>query len=307
MGARLSRLFSFFSFDFRDVDFGLDESDVVPPSEIRIPRGAQNSSLEAAAAKLASCRRILLLTGAGISTDSGIPDFRGPDGLWTKHPGAQRSSHIEHFVSDVQAREAQWRMQVAFADEGAGGEPPQPNAGHHACAVLESTGRLRALVTQNIDGLHQATGMRDDVIIEAHGGVSHVVCLGCKARTPTLATLERVRRGDHDPKCHACGGLLKPDVVFFGEALPHAALARAAAAVRECDALVAIGSTLSVAPINTLPMAAKLAGAVFIVVNNGETQFDDAADFLLQGPISDVLPKLFRVDARAPMPPPPRL
>jgi NAD-dependent deacetylase len=255
--------------------------------------GTPSASLEDAATRLAACKQILLFTGAGISTDSGIPDFRGPNGLWTKNPGAKEASHIANYMSSAEARHGSWNFQMMFATSGQDGGAPRPNAGHYACAEISATGRVCCTVTQNIDALHQAAGSTN--VIEAHGGVSSVVCLKCKVQTPMPFTLARVSDGDGDPACLICGGMLKPDVVMFGEQLDEAKLQAAEKYARTADALVAIGSSLAVAPVNELVPMAKRAGAVVIIVNLGPTAFDNIVDFRLSGSISALLPDLFRL------------
>lgn len=257
---------------------------------------------------VSSAKSIVILTGAGISTDSGIPDFRGPDGLWTKNPGAEEASHIDVYQSSSAARAANWRMMLMFQGEA----EPQPNAGHRAIAALSKTGRLSMVVTQNIDGLHQASGIPDHQIVEVHGGTTQTCCLTCGDKVPMRHVLARVQAGDEDPRCEAsrgmggrdCNGLLKPDVVLFGEQLPFGAIARAGAAVFECDLLIAVGSTLSVHPVAGLVPKAKAAFAKLIIVNRGPTAYDHLADVRLDGSISDLLPPVLlgaaSAQARAP-------
>ena len=163
---------------------------------------------------IAEARRIVVLTGAGISTDSGIRDFRGPQGVWTKNPAAEAQSTLQNYLADPQVRRAAWR---ARADHPAWSA--QPNRGHLALVELERRGKLHALVTQNIDELHQRAGHAPERVIEVHGTMRRVMCWGCGERGPMLPVLERVRRGDEDPACPSCGGILKSDTISFGQAL----------------------------------------------------------------------------------------
>ena len=255
--------------------------------------GTPSNSLDDAEARLAKCFRIVLLTGAGISTDSGLPDFRGPNGVWTKGgQAAKEASHIDNYRRSAEQRKASWLGQLEWDASGPNGRPPQPNMGHIACAELEQTGRLLCTVTQNIDALHEMAGSQK--VITAHGSLSHVVCMRCGVRSPMSDALKRVAAGEADPPCLKCGGILKPDVVFFGEHLSEEKLLEAEAHVDRSDALVAIGSSLAVAPVNQLVPRAKRAGATLVIVNHGPTAFDCIADYKLSGSISHLLPCVFR-------------
>ena len=234
-----------------------------------------------------AARRIVVLTGAGISTDSGIPDFRGPNGVWTLNPKAERMSDIRHYVADPEVRRLSWQSRLAHPAWTA-----EPNPGHHALAALERAGRLHALITQNIDGLHQRAGNSEEVVIEVHGTLHRVVCLGCGERNPMSAALDRVRAGEADPACDTCGGILKSDTISFGQPLVPAVIERAMRAASEADLLLAIGSTLQVYPVAAAVPAAKASGAALVIVNAGPTPFDDIADVRISASISGVLPQL---------------
>lgn len=231
--------------------------------------------------------RVCVLTGAGISTDSGIPDFRGPNGVWTKDPMAEKSSHIDAYISDPEVRRRAWQLRRDHP-----GWSAQPNAGHRALIELEAQGKLNALVTQNIDGLHQAAGSDPSLVIEVHGTMREVVCLQCEERAPMQRALERVAAGEADPPCRRCGGLLKSATVSFGQSLSSRDLLRADAAARTCDAFLAVGTTLTVYPIADLPRVAQAAGARVAAVNGEPTAFDDLADAVLRGPIAEILPAI---------------
>jgi NAD-dependent deacetylase len=245
------------------------------------------SELEQARAVIARSRRIVVLTGAGISTDSGIPDFRGPQGVWTLNPKAERMSDIRYYVADPEVRRLSWQSRLAHPAWTA-----EPNAGHRALVALQQRGTLRSLITQNIDGLHQRAGSHPDLVIEVHGTLHRAICLDCQKRLPMPVVLERVRAGEEDPPCEACGGILKSDTISFGQPLVPRVIDRAMRAAADADLLLAVGSTLQVYPIAAIVPGAKAAGAALIIVNRDPTPFDDIADVTLDGSISDVLPSL---------------
>src|SRR5713101_4256763 len=186
-------------------------------------------------------RRIVVLTGAGISTDSGIPDFRGPQGLWTKNPEAEKMSTIQHYIADPDVRKRAWRDR-----QGSPAWHARPNEGHRALVALERRGTLATLITQNIDGLHQMAGSSPDRVVEIHGTMREVVCLSCDERAPMERALARVRAGEEDPACRTCGGILKSATISFGQALVQVDLFRAQRAAAQCDLMLAVGTKLSV-------------------------------------------------------------
>jgi NAD-dependent deacetylase len=235
---------------------------------------------------IASSIRIVALTGAGISTESGIPDFRGPQGIWTKNPKAEKLSNIHSYMSDPEVRRLAWQRlnHPAFHAE--------PNAGHRALADLERTRQLHALITQNIDGLHQKAGNSPEKVIEVHGTVREFVCMSCGIRGPMPVVLERVRAGEEDPPCRDCGGILKSATISFGQQLVPDVIDRAMQAAGEADLLLAIGSTLQVYPVAAAVPRAKAAGARIVIVNAEPTQFDDIADVVIQQRIGEVLPAI---------------
>jgi NAD-dependent deacetylase len=234
---------------------------------------------------VAAARRIVVLTGAGISTDSGIPDFRGPQGVWTINPAAEKQSTLQNYLADPQVRQAAWRSRLAHPAWTA-----RPNRGHLALVGLERRGKLHALITQNIDELHQLAGHADERIIEVHGTMRRVMCWGCGRRSPMQDVLERVRAGEADPVCRTCGGILKSDTISFGQALVPAVIDRAMAAAGVADLLLAIGSTLQVYPVANVVPVAKDAGARVVIINDQPTPMDPIADALLRAPIGEVLP-----------------
>jgi NAD-dependent deacetylase len=238
---------------------------------------------------LVQSHAVAVLTGAGISTDSGIPDFRGPNGVWTKNPAAEKAATIQNYVSDPEVRKRAWRNRLDSEAWTA-----EPNPGHLALVELERQGKLHTLITQNIDGLHQRAGNDPDKVVEVHGTIREVGCLNCGERAPMERALDRVRAGEEDPECRTCGGMLKSATISFGQSLVADDLARAERAARECDLLLAIGSTLAVYPICDVVPIAKRLGARVVIVNAEPTQFDDLADVVVRGSISEVLPEIVR-------------
>ena len=239
------------------------------------------------ASLLADARRVVLLTGAGISTDSGIPDYRGPHGMWTRDPLAEKMSDIRWYVSDAEVRKAAWQSRLRSRAWSAA-----PNAGHLALVDLQRSGRLHALVTQNVDGLHQESGIDPGNVVEVHGTMRWSRCLSCAERLPMGPVLERVEAGEEDPACLRCGGMLKSDTVSFGESLVPEVIERALRVSAECDVLLAVGSTLSVTPVNSMVPVARNAGARVVIVNGSPTEMDPLAHVVLRGDISDLLGRL---------------
>jgi NAD-dependent deacetylase len=232
-------------------------------------------------------QRVVVLTGAGISTDSGIPDFRGPDGVWTRNPAAERAATLDHYMAEPEARQRSWRSRLDHPARRA-----EPNAAHHALVELERRGVLDTLITQNIDGLHHAAGSDPARIVEVHGNVREVVCMACGERSPMEATLDRVRSGEDDPPCLSCGGILKSATISFGQSLVVDDLRRADEAARRCDLVLAVGSTLAVYPVAGVVPLARSQGAVVVIVNGSPTEMDGIADRVLRGPIGRILPAL---------------
>jgi NAD-dependent deacetylase len=248
---------------------------------------ADADELDRLAALLRAADQIVVLTGAGISTESGIPDFRGPQGIWTMDPAAERKANIEHYVSDPEHRREVWRNR-AGSEVFAG----QPNAGHRALAELERRAKLHTLVTQNVDGLHQAAGSSPEIIVEIHGTVHEAKCLSCGWRGPMDETLARVLAGEDDPACLECGGMLKSATISFGENLVPEDLMRAQRAAHGADVFLAVGTSLGVYPAAALPEYALRAGAFLVILNGEATPFDRAADFVFRDRLGEVLPDL---------------
>ncbi len=236
-----------------------------------------------------TAQRVVVLTGAGISTDSGIPDFRGPQGVWTRNPAAEKLSTIQNYLADAAVRQAAWQGRLenfAFAAE--------PNSGHLALVELERRNKLHALITQNVDELHQRAGNSPQRVIEVHGTVRRTMCWDCGERRPMEETLARLRAGETDPRCLTCGGILKSDTISFGQALVPEVIDRAMAVAGQADLMLAVGSTLQVYPVAGSVEVAKDAGARVVILNDQPTPLDGIADQVLRGPIGQWLPSLCR-------------
>ena len=235
----------------------------------------------------AGVRTVAVLTGAGISTDSGIPDFRGPSGIWTRDPAAEKMSTYQVYVSDPAVRQRSWQARLSHPAWTA-----DPNAAHLALARLAVSPIDTTVITQNIDGLHQRAGTPADRVLELHGTMYAVVCVSCEARTSMSDALARVRAGEGDPQCADCGGILKSATVMFGQALDARVLTRAAAAAGSADLFLAVGSTLTVEPAASLCAVAAEAGARLVIVNRDPTPYDRLAAAVISHPIGEVVPKI---------------
>ena len=230
---------------------------------------------------------VTVLTGAGVSTDSGIPDFRGPQGLWTRDPQAQALFTLQNYMADPEVRVRAWRNRRDHPAWTA-----EPNQAHRALVALERSGRLRALVTQNIDELHQRAGSSPELVIELHGTVWQAECLSCGDRLPMATVIARVDAGEEDPACRVCGGIVKSATISFGQSLDPAVLRAAVRAAQDCDLFLAVGTSLAVYPAAGLCDLAQARGARLVIVNAQATPYDGQADALLREPIGSVLPAL---------------
>lgn len=231
--------------------------------------------------------RITVLTGAGVSTDSGIPDFRGPNGVWTRNPGAEKLFTIDTYLADAEIRRRSW---LARRENPAWGA--EPNAAHRALVDLEQRGALRALITQNIDRLHQKAGSSPDLVIELHGNMVEAVCTRCGAGSLTEDALRRLDAGEPDPDCRSCGGILKTATVMFGQSLDPDVLDRAWQASTDCDWFVAAGTSLQVHPAAGLCEVAVRHGARLVIVNADPTPYDRLASRLVREPLGTALAPL---------------
>ena len=246
-----------------------------------------DAAIETVRSWIESAAQVVVLTGAGISTDSGIPDFRGPQGVWTKNPEAEKMATLQHYLGDPEVRKRAWQTRLEMAEREAA-----PNAGHVALVELERRGKLHTLLTQNVDGLHQRAGSAPERVVEIHGTLQEVMCMSCDERAPMERALMRVRAGEEDPSCRSCGGILKSATISFGQSLVPEDLARADRVARECDLMIAVGSTLGVYPIAGVVPTARGGGARVVIINGGPTEMDDIADAVLRGSISEILPRL---------------
>jgi NAD-dependent deacetylase len=266
------------------VDLAVARSDNVWMSSERPEVGER---LQKALGLMRGASRIVVLSGAGISTDSGIPDFRGPQGLWRADPEAEKTSSLSHYLGDEEVRRRSWRQRL---------ESPAwhavPNAGHRALVELERQGRLVALVTQNIDGLHQKAGNSPEAVLELHGTMHLARCWSCGWQGPMEPVLTRVRAGEPDPRCELCSGILKSATISFGQALDPDTVAKATKAVRSAEVILAVGTTLSVYPAASLVPLARSCGAKVVILNGEPTAMDRLADALVLAPISEALPVL---------------
>ena len=232
---------------------------------------------------LRGARKILAFTGAGISTGSGIPDFRGPNGVWQK----RQPVYYDEFLASDDKRREYWEYKLE-------GYPlfvaARPNATHAAIVELEKRGRVQAVVTQNIDGLHQAAGSSEELVVEVHGTNAWIECVGCGARSepaPAMAYFEKTRQV---PTCQECGGWLKAATISFGQPLRPEVIERGFAEAERCDLVLALGSTLSVHPAASIPLAALKRGIPYVVINRGPTDHDELATLRLEGDVAAILP-----------------
>jgi NAD-dependent deacetylase len=248
---------------------------------------SRDEQLDLIASWLRHAQAIVILTGAGISTESGIPDFRGPQGVWTKNPAAEKTANLQHYVSDPEVRKLAWQNRLSSDIWNA-----TPNEGHRAIAQLADVANVHTLVTQNIDGLHQAAGSDPNTIVEIHGTVHFAKCLACRWRGPMAETLARVRAGEEDPACRVCGGMLKSATISFGENLVPEDLERSQQAAAEADVFLALGTSLGVYPAAALPEIAIRQGGRLVIGNAQETPFDSYADAVSREPLGEFLSAL---------------
>ena len=263
---------------------GHDEGDSLIGGQV----STLTAAVTAAAAAVTAAKKIVVLTGAGISTDSRIPDFRGPQGVWTKNPEAEKQATLQNYMSDPEVRRRSWRNRLDSPVWAA-----EPNKGHFALTELESRRKLDLLITQNVDGLHQLAGSKPEKVVEVHGTMREVGCMQCGAYlVPMQEVLDRVRQGEDDPECPKCSGILKSATISFGQSLVAEDLQRAQEASEACDLMLAVGSTLAVYPIaNAVPIA-KSNGASVVIVNGSPTEMDNLGDVVVRGSISEVLPAI---------------
>jgi NAD-dependent deacetylase len=245
-----------------------------------------DGKIHAAAEMILAARSVVVFTGAGISTESGIPDFRSPGGIWTKFDPEDFT--IQKFLTSPETRKKQWRILL----EGGLIADAEPNRAHHAVAELEEMGKLTCVITQNIDDLHQKAGNSPDRVYELHGNMKWLRCMDCNVRYPLDIIVERFRLREDVPDCEHCHGILKPDVVFFGEVLPQMTLKKATFNATRCDLIIVICSSLVVYPAASIPMYAKESGAKLVIINNTPTSCDDVADIIIHHSAGEVMERL---------------
>jgi NAD-dependent deacetylase len=242
--------------------------------------------IERLAQLIIESQRVIVFTGAGISTESGIPDFRSPGGIWSRYDPEDFT--IQKFLSGPAARKTIWKMSI---EDGLLTEA-EPNLAHYAIAELYRLGKLDCVITQNIDNLHQKAGVPEDKVFELHGNMEWVVCLSCRRRFPMPEVLQKIKEGIEVPDCPDCQGILKPDAVFFGEALPQETLQEAIRRAQNCDLFIVIGSTLVIYPAAYIPTYAREAGAKLAIVNLTPTPFDHYAEVVIRGKAGEIMSRV---------------
>lgn len=240
------------------------------------------TDVEELTALLRQARRAVVFTGAGISTESGIPDFRSPGGIWTRMMPIDFSA----YVADPQARRESWRRRFAMEETW---NQVRPNDGHRAVAELVARGIVAHVITQNIDALHQSGGVPEEKVIEIHGNTTYAKCLDCEQRMEIAQIRAAFERDGEPPDCPACGGIIKTATTSFGQAMPEREMARAEAAVAACELCLVAGSSLQVYPAAAFPLKAKRNGARLAILNREETPQDPYADLVIHGEIGPIL------------------
>ena len=246
-----------------------------------------NKQIEEVADLIRSAKKVLVFTGAGVSTESGIPDFRSADGIWSKYDPEDFT--IQKFLSDKNARKMHWNL---LTDGDLSMFKAVPNPAHHAITELTKTGKLYGVVTQNVDGLHQKAGLPEEMVFQLHGDLSHAKCLDCGSRFPIQTVAEWIGDDVEEPVCEKCSGMLKPDAVLFGEQLPFDVLSEAERRSRDCDLCIVLGSTLSVYPASLIPRYASESGAKLVIINLGPTELDSWADIRIEGKAGEIMPDI---------------
>lgn len=243
--------------------------------------------IEEVANLIRDTEKVLIFTGAGVSTESGIPDFRSADGIWSKYDPEDFT--IQKFLSDKNARKMHWNL---LTDGDLSMFKAAPNPAHHAITKLTKTGKLYGVVTQNVDGLHQKAGLPEEMVFQLHGDLSHAKCLDCGSRFPIQTVAEWIGDDVEEPVCEKCSGMLKPDAVLFGEQLPFDVLSEAERRSRDCDLCIVLGSTLSVYPAALIPRYASESGAKLVIINLGPTELDSWADIRIEGKAGEIMPEI---------------
>ncbi|MBI2358417.1 MAG: Sir2 family NAD-dependent protein deacetylase [Deltaproteobacteria bacterium] len=237
------------------------------------------------AARIRGCKEIVFFTGAGISTESGVPDFRSPGGIWTKY----QPVYFEEFLGSEEARVRYWKMKKETIELY---KNVSPNIGHYSIQACEEKGQLLGLITQNVDGLHRLAGVSEEKMVELHGTDRKVVCLGCEKEADAQAIYEKISRDPTPPLCDRCGGFLKPATISFGQPMPVVAMRRAQELSQAAEIFIVVGSSLVVQPAASFPVIAKRSGALLGIINRDPTPLDSLADFNYRGAIGEFFTKL---------------
>ena len=250
-------------------------------------RESLEQQIEMVAELISKSERIMVFTGAGVSTESGIPDFRSPDGIWSKYNPEDFT--IQKFLSSKEVRKTNWRLLTdgEFMITGA-----EPNPAHFAIADLEKMGKLYCVITQNVDGLHQKAGVPEEKVFQLHGDMSHAKCMKCGKRYPMEEIIKRINQGAEDPECINCNGILKPDAVFFGEQLPLDVMMESERRSRTCDLCLVLGSSLVVYPAALMPVYAMESKAKVVIINVGPTEMDHMASIRIDAKAGEVTPRI---------------
>jgi NAD-dependent deacetylase len=241
--------------------------------------------IERIAELILQSRRVVVFTGAGVSTESGIPDFRSPGGIWTRYNPSDFT--FQKFISDPEARKKAWGLYRELWQRNA-----QPNPAHYAIAELEKLGKLDCVITQNIDFLHQKAGNSEQNVIELHGTIRWVICLDCGKRYPFEEIKQRLDRGEESPSCGECGGMLKTATISFGQAMPVREMREAEHHSRNCDLFIVVGSSLVVYPAAYMPVYALESGAKLVIINATPTSLDPQAEVVVHARAGEVLPRV---------------
>ena len=250
---------------------------------------ARNEAIEKVAQWIAEAKKVVVFTGAGVSTESGIPDFRSPGGLWDRYD--PREFYFQVFLTSEEARIKYWQMHSELHRLL---KTVKPNAGHYACTELNKLGKLDCVITQNIDNLHQGAGLPDEKVIELHGNALRVRCLDCSKQYSREEIQERIEGGERVPRCEECGGLVKPDTISFGQAMPDKEMREAESHSRQCDLFIVIGSSLVVQPAALMPVYASHGGARLVIINLTPTPYDTEADLVIHGQAGEVMSEVLQ-------------
>ncbi len=247
------------------------------------------SNIERVAEWVLASKRVVVFTGAGVSTESGIPDFRSPGGLWERYD--PNEFLFQKFISNEESRKKYWKMNLDFYSLL---KKIKPNKAHYACVELDRVGKLDCVITQNIDNLHQDAGLSPEKVIELHGNTMRVTCLTCKKEYPREEIQKELEKGVEVPYCEVCNGILKPATISFGQPMPERETREAEYRARNSDLFITVGSSLVVHPACLMPIYAKEGGAKLVIINLQPTPYDQEADIIIRGKAGDVLEQILQ-------------